>query len=170
MKEKKKISLGRLEEDAAGILLLLMTVVVFIATVCRYTKIFSIPWADELARYLMIWMIFIGVAAGAGRGEHFCVTAFTGQLPLTGQKILGYIRVCVVSAFSLFVAYKMIALISRALTTGQLSPALHLPMGIIYIAVPLGMVLFACSYAIHEIAKLKNMGTSHEIEDEIPEL
>ncbi len=166
-KNKKKVSLGKIEEVLGGVLLAIMAVVVFVGTGGRYTKIFSLPWADELSRYLMVWMIFVGVAAGANYGEHFHVTAFTGKLPIKGQRGLGYFRIALVSLFSLYVAYKMFYLIQRAFTTNQLSPALHLPMGVIYMAVPLGMFFFAFSYAIHELAKLKALGTTQEVEDEV---
>ena len=42
----------------------------------------SLPWADELARMLFIWLVFIGAAAAFSRYEHIAVDALVRRLPL----------------------------------------------------------------------------------------
>lgn len=45
------------EEKALSVILSAMVITIFIATFFRFTKIMIIPWAEELARYLMIWLV-----------------------------------------------------------------------------------------------------------------
>ncbi|MCE8023323.1 TRAP transporter small permease [Billgrantia aerodenitrificans] len=41
----------------------------------------SLPWADELARMLFIWLIFVGAAAAFARYEHIAVDLLLRKLP-----------------------------------------------------------------------------------------
>ena len=42
----------------------------------------SLPWADELARMLFIWLVFIGAAAAFARYEHIAVDLLVRKLKL----------------------------------------------------------------------------------------
>mgnify|MGYP003253811656 FL=1 len=73
--EKLFNGLKKAEEILLVVLMVIMCAVIFIATVARFTGLFVIPWAEELARYCMIWVIFLGIGVAACNGEHFCVEA-----------------------------------------------------------------------------------------------
>jgi TRAP-type transport system small permease protein len=47
----------------------------------RFLFNYSIPWADELSRFLFIWLIFVGAALAYFRGEHILVSFLTERLP-----------------------------------------------------------------------------------------
>ena len=51
--------LDNFEEKIITIILPLMVIVVFMATFFRYTGLANFPWAEELSRYLMIWIVFL---------------------------------------------------------------------------------------------------------------
>ena len=51
--------LKKAEEKLIAVLLAVMVIVIFAATIGRYTMLFSLPWAEELARYLMIWTVAV---------------------------------------------------------------------------------------------------------------
>jgi len=57
--------INRILEFSLVFLLALMLIVIFVATVGRFTEIIIIDWAEELARYSMIWIVFIGIIIGA---------------------------------------------------------------------------------------------------------
>lgn len=48
----------------------------------------SLPWADELARMLFIWLVFIGAAAAFARYEHIAVDALVRRLPVRIAHVL----------------------------------------------------------------------------------
>ena len=77
----------KLEKGIGGALLLLMLVVVFFATVGRYTGLYNMSWSDEAARYLMIWFVFLLAGLSAFRGEMFSIDLVTEHLSVTGQKV-----------------------------------------------------------------------------------
>ena len=68
--------------------LAVMSVVIFWQVVCRYVLKSSLPWSEELSRYLLVWTSFIGGAYGVRLGAHIGVEAFTLLLPKKAQKAL----------------------------------------------------------------------------------
>lgn len=57
-------------EWAAGSLLCVLLVVGFLQVVSRYTGLIFIPWTEEVARLLFVWVVWVGAAAGVIRGSH----------------------------------------------------------------------------------------------------
>jgi len=56
-----------------GIIMFLITVIIFAQVVSRY--IFNSPftWSEEMARYLVIWMVFIGMPVGVRDSTHLAL-------------------------------------------------------------------------------------------------
>ena len=71
--------------------LAVMSVVIFWQVVCRYVLKSSLPWSEELSRYLLVWTSFIGGAYGVRLGAHIGVEAFTLLLPKKAQEGSCYI-------------------------------------------------------------------------------
>ncbi|WP_158967167.1 TRAP transporter small permease [Chachezhania sediminis] len=105
----------------------------------RYFFTYSLPWADEVARYLMIWMTFIGAGLALRAGGHVAITNLQDALPGLGQKILRALILLILLAFFL----KMVEVgLSYAERMGrQKTPALRISFYYIYLAMPLGFGL-----------------------------
>ncbi|MFP4138043.1 MAG: TRAP transporter small permease [Halomonas sp.] len=73
------LSLGM--EQLIAVLLVALIVAVSANVVGRSLLNHSLPWADELARMLFIWMIFVGAAAAFLRFEHIAVDILVRRLP-----------------------------------------------------------------------------------------
>jgi len=70
MKPVLKI-LNRLEEWALTLVLLGLAALTFVQVFCRYVLDFSFSWSEELARYLGVFITFLGAALGVKYGLHF---------------------------------------------------------------------------------------------------
>lgn len=68
-------------EWAAGVLLLFLLVVGFLQVVSRYTGLVFIPWTEEVARLLFVWVVWVGAAAGLFRGTHIRFDFAVDRLP-----------------------------------------------------------------------------------------
>ena len=77
-----------IEEAFISILLPIMCIVVFAGTVGRYTKLFTMPWGEELARYILVWIVFIGSAAAAREGAHFAADIVVALIPKKPEYML----------------------------------------------------------------------------------
>ncbi|MCL2601924.1 MAG: TRAP transporter small permease [Treponema sp.] len=153
---KLLVRLNNFEEYVLAVLMPLMCVVIFISTFFRFTKLMVIPWAEELARYTMIWILFFGISAAAKRGEHFCVTVFVSLLPQKIQKIIIVVRMILMAGFSLFVTRFCIFIIQSQIRMGQISPSLGWPMWTMYSAVFVGCCLMLIRYVGHGIQELRS--------------
>lgn len=56
-----------------GSMLIVMTILAFIGVLARYVFVVSIPWIDEVTRYLMIWMTFLASAISVSDSSHTSV-------------------------------------------------------------------------------------------------
>ena len=80
--------LQTLLEWAAGLLLAVLVLVALLQVFARYTDVVFVPWTEELARLLFVWVIWIGAAAGLVRGLHIRFELFAARLPAGGRRIL----------------------------------------------------------------------------------
>lgn len=138
-----KSILNNFEEFFLAALLPAMCVIVFVNTVGRYSNLFSIGWAEESARYMMIWLVFLGISAAAKKNAHFAVGALfmitpkKAHLPIRGF-ILIMVLIFTAAATVLGFQYAL-----RLADMGQTSPALSIPMWFMYGAIPVGCFLMA---------------------------
>ncbi len=133
--------LDNFEEKALTVILSIMVVVIFMATFFRFTKILIIPWAEELARYLMVWLVFFGIGAGAKNNRHFTVDNLVNALPKSTHKTFFIIRTAIIVVYCSFIGYVGFGLIKSLKIMGQTSPALRMPIWLVYAAVPVGLTI-----------------------------
>ena len=62
------------------IFIAVMVVLVFVNAVMRYVFHISIVASEEIARYLFIWVCFLGAAVAYHRKEHIVITVVTDHL------------------------------------------------------------------------------------------
>ena len=70
-----------------------MAMLVFANVVSRYVLNYSLIWVEELTRYLMVWVGFLGAGLVLRLGAHIAVDAFQDLLPARAARAL---RVCIV--------------------------------------------------------------------------
>lgn len=115
----------------------------------------SLASAEELSRFLMIWITFVGMGYGASRGRHVRMTALYDALPLPFRKhcmllvTFGTSGVCL--WFGLLATDYVFGTV-RAL--GAVSPVLEIPKWIVFLAAPVGLFCAALQYAL---AGLRNL-------------
>lgn len=123
-------------------LVALMSVIVIASVIWRYVLNDSLSWSEDVAKFLMVWLAFIGAPLGFRHGAHVSISLVPSSAP---QFILRIVRVLVhaiVLVLMLILAYYawVFAWNGRtqvALTVGDIS------MLWIFIAMPIGAVLMA---------------------------
>ncbi|MTJ79670.1 MAG: TRAP transporter large permease subunit [Telmatospirillum sp.] len=73
--------LVRVTAAAGALALLADVIVVFASVIWRYALHAPLDWAEEVARALMVTLVFAGVATSTGRRRHIGVDLFLGWLP-----------------------------------------------------------------------------------------
>jgi TRAP-type C4-dicarboxylate transport system permease small subunit len=129
-----------LEEYILVILSALTVVIIFGQVFMRYVLGSSLIWSEELARYLFIWMIFIGVSYGVKKQKHIAVDALMLVFKDRGKLILSIIGDLGFLVFCFIISYFSIGVVMKVT---RLSPALEIPLGWIYAAPVVGFILSA---------------------------
>ena len=117
-------------------LLIVLTLIVFLGVFTRYVLGFSFHWIEEIPRYCLVWVTFLGASALMRGGiNHPRVIMLVSALPRSLQKYIlvgENIIMMVVLGVMATGAILMMSINSR-----QLSPAVEMPMYIIYVVIPL---------------------------------
>lgn len=99
-------------------------------------------FTDELARYLLIWIGLLGASYAAGKKMHLAIDLLPAKLVGRPRFYLGVLIETCIFLFALSVlVFGGIRLVALTLTLGQTSAALHVPLGYVYLALPLSGLL-----------------------------
>ena len=123
-----------------GAILALMTLAVFLQVVLRYVFSTGIEGLDEVPRYLFVWLVMIGGAAAMYRLEHTTLDYFRLRLPPRLRALASVITLGAGIALFLSLIRTSLVLVPNAQL--QVSAGLGLPLGYVYVAVPVGAALF----------------------------
>ncbi|MDC3412191.1 TRAP transporter small permease [Aquibacillus sp. 3ASR75-11] len=129
-----------LEEALLVLFSTIMVTVIFLQVVMR-TLDNSLSWSEELARYSFIWLVYIGISYGVKKQRHIKVDVALLLLKEKGRILLTIVANLLFIGFSIFVIYYGYSIATQLLSFGQKSPALQIPMGLVYMATPIGMGL-----------------------------
>lgn len=128
------------ENVIAITLLVVMTLAVFLQIVTR-TLDYSLSWTEELARYCLIWLVFIGLSLAVIHQQHIKIDVISKHLNTKEKKVLALVAHLVFLAFSLVILFYSTQMVMNLFFLEQHSPALGLPMWIVYLACPVGFCL-----------------------------
>jgi TRAP-type C4-dicarboxylate transport system permease small subunit len=117
-------------------------------------------WTEELATNLMIWVGLLGAAVALNHKEHLGIDYFVGKLAPQKRLFTEAFVYLTVSLFSILVMFfGGLRLVTVTFMLGQVSPAMKLPMGYVYLAVPVAgifLTIYAVEFLIEILVKIKN--------------
>lgn len=140
------------------VLLTIMVIVALWQVASRY--VFNSPStiSEELLRYCLIWLAMIGTAYMFGLREHMAMTFFTEKFSESVQHKLAILSEVIIIIFSIAVLlYGGINI--TMLTMNQVSAALGIPMGYVYVVLPLSgaLIIYYSIVNIISLRKTKNI-------------
>ena len=131
----KKI-LHQFEEIICVGLLISILVVTTLQVFSRYVLGNPFEWTEELARFLMIWLVFFGASAGIKRNAHIKIEFFSSKFSGKSRKLISKINLIIVMSLLIILIFE-----GSMLTIKMASiPAITLPItwAYVYSAVPIG--------------------------------
>ena len=126
------------------VLFVVMMAAVLIQISGRYLFNYSISGAAEVATFSQIWLVFFGAGIAMRRGQHVVVDVLALFLPKGLRRVVSVVVTLGSVLFVAIVAKSSLALVNFGFI--QTSPALQIPMWIIYLCLPAGSL-----YLIFEI-------------------
>ncbi|MFH1156307.1 MAG: TRAP transporter small permease [Pseudomonadota bacterium] len=120
-------------------LLTVLVGIVVVSVFYRYALDASLTWSSEAARYLCIWTGFLAASVALRQRMHIGLAFFTDRMGEKAEKILKIASHLATLFFLVFAVYLGFQLAGRQMR--QTSPALMLPMGVPYLAIPVSCIL-----------------------------
>ena len=145
--------LNRLSEIVCCGVLLAMTVTVVLQVVCRYLLGAALTWSEEFARYGLVWITFLGAGIALKRRAHMGVLAIVEMFSPGIRKGVQVFTVFAVMVFLFIATLKGTEL--AVFNMKQFSPAMGLPMGYVYLAIPMGCLVMIIHAADHLLDLLR---------------
>ena len=106
----------------------------FLQVFSRFVLGKAFVWTDELSRYGLVWLTFVAAGLGFRRKSHVAIDVVIGLFPEKQKQAAAGVQSVLVAAMALFLLVKGVQL--AGMTMGQDSPAMGIPMGIVYAAIP----------------------------------
>jgi C4-dicarboxylate transporter DctQ subunit len=143
--------LNSITEAVCCIFLLAMTLTVTLQVVCRYLLGASLTWSEEFARYGLVWITFLGGSVAVKKKANIGVEALLNALSPKVRKIVQLFTLLCVMGFLLTATIKggQLALFNMK----QHSPAMGVPIGVVYFAIPTGCLIMLI-HALEELIAL----------------
>lgn len=149
-----------------GTLMSACIVVLFINVFARYLFSAASSWAEEAIRYAVIWVTFLGCSQCAKAGTHVGIDIVIQLMPQRFHRYFNALAQFLAAAFCAVATYAGWQATMLLQTTGQRSPAILMPMSIVYFAIPLGFALTCIRFLVAGVGALRDQGGGSLITDE----
>lgn len=126
-----------------GVALAGFAATVIVEVFFRYFLGFSLYWSNELATYLFVYLVFFGGSVALKRGELINVAFVKDRLPLKLKRGAAFLMFFAMMAFSLMASTYSTVLIQTSIKTKTVSPAMLIPMALVYLPIFLGFGFLA---------------------------
>jgi TRAP-type C4-dicarboxylate transport system permease small subunit len=136
-----KVVLSKILEVVMVGILAVMVVLVFGNVVARYAFDAAITWAEEVSRFLFVWLTFVGATLGLQKGLHIGMDMLVTRLGARRRLLMEVLNSLIVLVFLGVWMVGGVTLIEANLD--YMSPATGFSMGLVYLIGPLAAVLMA---------------------------
>ncbi len=130
-----------LEEYILVPMLAFSAILLFFQVIMRYIFSNSLSWSEELARFLYIWEVWLGIAYCTKKKSHLRITLVFN---LVKENIQFYIQLLVNVlwfGFGIFMIRNGANTMLQIMNHAQRSSAMQIPMWLVYLAIPTGSFL-----------------------------
>jgi TRAP-type transport system small permease protein len=124
-----------------GVLFTGMVIVVFGNVLARYVFNASIGWSEEVSRFMLIWITFLGAVVAYMRNEHLGLDLLLKYLPVNSVKVMVIAADLLVLGALAYMLNGGIDMAKDSLESGWVSSAVPIRYGIIYLVVPISSAL-----------------------------
>lgn len=108
----------------------------------RFVLNLPLGWTEELSRYMFVWSTMLGTSIFIRKREHSSVDVLETYLPKKYRRSL-YLLIDVL-CLVFFVVMIAGGITVTKVAMDAVSPALNIPMGLVYISVPVsGLIMFS---------------------------
>jgi C4-dicarboxylate transporter, DctQ subunit len=135
-------------EDSIVILAVILALsLCCIQVIARYVFNYPLSWPEELGRYLIILIVYVGASIALRKKSHIAVDIIPTFFP-SSRNILDFVSTISGIVFSLLIIIYGMQFVRSLIISGQIAITLKIPMFIVYSVLPLGGVLLLLHYIL----------------------
>ncbi len=144
-----------IEEYFVAALLLVSTLACCYEVVMRYIFISPTKWSEEYIRYMMIWMVFVGISVAAKNPRDLInFDLIYSKLSEKNKLILDVIIYALIFAFCIVCVKYCYAWELKTIQYGGMSTAMRIPNWIPRVIMPISFALLSIRFLIHLITSV----------------
>lgn len=146
--------ISRVESWILACGVLLMALMTCGNVIGRFGFGYSLFFAEEVNRILIVLITFAGISYAARQGRHIRMSAIYDALPFLGRKILMTV-ICIVTSVTMFLLfYYSLVYVYSVYDSGRVLSSLQIGVFWVYLWVPVGLFFTGSQYALTAIKNL----------------
>jgi TRAP-type C4-dicarboxylate transport system permease small subunit len=149
-------------EEAIMVILLALISCVMMAQIIARNVFNSMTWPEEFSRYCYIWTVFLSLGYTIKKGNMLKVGLVMDLLPTKIRRAIEIVANLIILAICVVFFRHAITYTGKIYNMGQISPAMHLPMWIMYLATVTGFGLASIRAAEEIVKNIKNFNVRVE--------
>ncbi len=130
--------------------------IIFFQIIMRSVFNSSLSWSEELARYIFIWQIWLGMSVGLRDNKHIRVELIFNFIKGRGANTLNIISSLLCIILCAFLFYYGGKIVLNAMNKNTLSAAMRMPLWIVYLSLPFSCLVTGLRYVYQLYTQLKN--------------
>jgi TRAP-type C4-dicarboxylate transport system permease small subunit len=131
-------------------ILIVLCVITFLQVIYRYVLNDPLSWSEEVVRYLLVWITFLGITLAVYKRTEMSVSFFTQLVPAKVNRFIDIVMTVIILAF--LVLFTMEGFDFAFESMMILTIALQIPYTWINLAAPVGGVFMILLYSLRLIA------------------
>ncbi|NUH83418.1 TRAP transporter small permease [Bacillus firmus] len=140
------------------LLFFIMVIVVFLQVLFRFVLDQPLAWTEELSRYLLVWITFLGAGYAVSVKAHPSIELLFEKANQAVRRVLLALSTVLVVFFFYQIIVNSFIFIERSMM--QTSPALQLPMGMVYLVIPIASILFVINLLYITVSEWRREASS----------
>ena len=149
---------AHLEEWLLVLLMSAEVIIVFWQVLARF--VFKTPsaWSEEIARYMFIWLVWIGAAYATKENKHIKIDILSSKFKGATKVIVNIFTGIMFVALLVFMLYTSAKVTKTVYDSNSIATGSHMPMWIAWFSLPLSMFLMIFRFVQNTIIGMKNKG------------
>lgn len=136
-------------EASLFVMVLALLGLMILQVVTRYVMQMAVPWTEEVARMILVWMVMTGATVASDRSEHYAITFVSGRLRGTPRLLMlivtNILGLVFLAALAFYGTAYLMANLKTVFVSTQTSRAW------VYAALPICATLMAASLLLQTI-------------------
>jgi TRAP-type C4-dicarboxylate transport system permease small subunit len=135
--------ISKIQDGIAAVALLLISGIILLSVFFRYVLFYSIPWSEELTKFCMMWMVYLGTGSVSWHGEHLQADLFGPSLKPALKKARDVFFEFLMMGLLVYISIETFAFAGRIRPINELSTVLRIPQWFTNVIFAVGILVMA---------------------------